>query len=184
MVMQRNFLEQLLQKDGEKPGVYIPHHGVYRKQKKISYIWLHSNISRHIPQQWAPSGSRSFQHTSGSSIAIRSRKGCNNGAHREYVSSSKNLSWSSWLLVLPLVAWWQHTQSWKNTGWKSISLEPFRRQAVPTVLYKESQINEYDEEVSTIKHNFYMDDCLKSIDPEERAITLVKELRCLCWRRI
>ncbi|KAJ8393282.1 hypothetical protein AAFF_G00061830 [Aldrovandia affinis] len=43
--------------------------------------------------------------------------------------------------------------------------------------------DEYDEEVvSTIKQNFYVDDCLKSIATEEQAITLVKELRDVCAR--
>lgn len=34
----KKFPRAAFTKRWEKPGVYIPHHGVYRKQKKISYI--------------------------------------------------------------------------------------------------------------------------------------------------
>ena len=41
--------------------------------------------------------------------------------------------------------------------------------------------NTFDEEVSnTVKSNFYVDDCLKSVPAEKQAIDLVKNLREMC----
>ena len=39
----------------------------------------------------------------------------------------------------------------------------------------------FDQEViSTIENNFYVDDCLKSLETENEAIDLVKDLTCVC----
>lgn len=41
--------------------------------------------------------------------------------------------------------------------------------------------DKYDEEIlSTIRHNFYVDDCLRSVPKEEGAIALLKGLRDAC----
>ena len=41
--------------------------------------------------------------------------------------------------------------------------------------------HKYDEEtLSTIRHNFYVDDCLRSVPTEEGAIVLIKGLRDAC----
>ena len=38
------------------------------------------------------------------------------------------------------------------------------------------------EVIQTVKENFYVDDCLKSIASEEEAILMVKHLTALCHR--
>lgn len=43
-------------------------------------------------------------------------------------------------------------------------------------------ISFFPEVVSTIKHNFYVDNCLKSMASEEEAIQVIKDLIALCDR--
>jgi hypothetical protein len=45
--------------------------------------------------------------------------------------------------------------------------------------------NEFDEEtIKTIRKNFYVDDCLKSVQKTEDAIQLIEELRRLLAKRL
>lgn len=38
------------------------------------------------------------------------------------------------------------------------------------------------EVIQTVKENFYVDDCLKSLESEEEAVSMVKHLTMLCQR--
>ncbi|XP_063042981.1 uncharacterized protein LOC134437423 [Engraulis encrasicolus] len=44
----------------------------------------------------------------------------------------------------------------------------------------DSQADFPEEVVSTVKENFYVDDCLKSVESEEEALSMVKHLTTLC----
>ncbi|XP_077381791.1 uncharacterized protein LOC144021408 isoform X2 [Festucalex cinctus] len=45
---------------------------------------------------------------------------------------------------------------------------------------EDNQTTASPEAVQTVLHNFYVDDCLKSVATEEEAVTLIKDLRILC----
>ena len=40
------------------------------------------------------------------------------------------------------------------------------------------------ETITTVLRNFYVDDCLKSVEDEEEALTLAKDLKVMCYRRL
>ena len=80
--------------------------------------------------------------------------------------------------------WWPNSNPAAQPGELVMAVHLFSRVSTPScanfALKKTAKDNHSTfspEAVHTVKHNFYVDDCLKSVPTDESAICLLKELR-------
>lgn len=85
--------------------------------------------------------------------------------------------------------WWPNEDLTKQVAEFRMTVHLFGAVSSPScasfALRKTAEDNQADFSaavVQTVKENFYVDDCLKSMGSEEEAITMVKDLMALCQR--
>ena len=176
--------EQLLRNDGRL--WYIPHHGVYHKRKKTIRVVFDCTSS--------------FQGTSLNAELLQGPDLTNTllgvllRFRQEPVAVMADIEGMFHQVKIPeddvdflRFLWWPGGDTSKPLAEYRMTSHLFGAVSSPScanfALKRTADDNEgkYDTEVlNTIRRNYYVDDCLKAVRDEKRAICLVKELTAVC----
>ncbi|KAL7830822.1 hypothetical protein SRHO_G00319490 [Serrasalmus rhombeus] len=188
-IFENNYAEEIPQEDlAQPPGKvwYLPHHGVYQpKRKKLRVVFdcaaSFHGVSLNTALLQGPDLTNSLI-----GVILRFRKepigimaDVKPMFHQVRVAKSD----VNYLRFL----WWPQGDTSRSPrehrmlvyifgAWSSPSIASFALQKTAT----DNEIHFLPQVAETIWHNFYTDDCAKSVTKESDAIQLVKDLTSLC----